>query len=188
MNFQRVVPIAIGLLLVSACARHRDLPNYGHVPAFELTSQTGAPFDRKSLDGSIWVADFIFTNCEGPCPRMSSRMYELQKATGGDMPGLKLVSFTVDPARDTPPVLAEYAKRFQAEPNRWTFLTGDPLTLQLLDREAFKLGNLSGAMDHSTRFVLVDRKGNIRSYYRIGDGDPVGAIISDARQLAKENL
>ncbi len=179
--------VAIALGLVSACARHRDLPNYGHVPAFELTSQTGAPFDRKSLDGSIWVADFIFTNCEGPCPRMSSHMHEIQKATDSGMPRLKLVSFTVDPARDTPPVLAEYAKHFQAESNRWSFLTGDPATLQLLDREAFKLGNLSGAMDHSTRFVLVDGKGNIRGYYGIGDGDPVGAITADARLLAKEN-
>ena len=177
---------AFFILALAGCARHREIPVYGEVPAFQLMSQTGEPFDRKSLDGKIWVADFIFTNCEGPCPRMSSKMRALQDATAGT-PDLKLVSFTVDPACDTPPVLAEYARRYQATSARWTFLTGDPATLQLLDREAFKLGNLNGAMDHSTRFVLVDRKGRIRGYYGIAQGDPVAQIEADAQQLAKES-
>ncbi len=176
---------ALLLLVMAGCARHHEIPVYGQVPAFDLISQTGKPFDRKSLDGKIWVADFIFTHCEGPCPRMSAKMRALQDATTAT-PDLALVSFTVDPARDTPPVLAEYARRYQAS-GRWSFLTGDPATLQLLDREAFKLGNLNGAMDHSTRFVLVDRKGRIRGYYGIAQGDPVAQIQADAKQLAKEN-
>jgi protein SCO1/2 len=67
--------------------------------------------------------DFRVTTCPGPCLRMSSQMRQVQTATA-NTPDVKLVSFTVDPAHDTPPVLAAYAKHFLAEPGRWYFLTG----------------------------------------------------------------
>src|SRR5580698_1858510 len=95
------------LLLLASCSAPRNLPVLGQVAPFHLTSQSGQDFDSATLDGHVWVADFIFTNCEGPCPRMSAYMRALQKATT-DLPDLKMVSFTVDPARDTPPVLTEY--------------------------------------------------------------------------------
>ena len=78
---------------------------------------------------------------------------------------MRLVSFSVDPAEDTPPVLAAYAKTHGAAPSMWYFLTGPVATLQMLDRDAFKLGNIDATMQHSTRFVLVDRQGRIRGYY-----------------------
>lgn len=171
--------------MLCACSRHRELPVYGQIPEFQLVSQNGQPFDRKSLDGKVWVADFIFTNCEGPCPRMSSHMRALQTATAST-PELKLVSFTVDPAHDTPPVLAAYANNFHAADGRWYFLTGEPKTLEALDHDAFKLGSLNGSMDHSTRFVLIDKKSRIRGYYGIADGNPVERILADARVIEKE--
>ena len=128
-------------------------------------------------------ADFVFTNCQGPCPRMSSHMRALQKAT---LPSVQLVSFTVDPDNDTPPVLEAYGKRFGANDDRWHLLTGDKNTLNMLDRDAFHLGTIGAGMDHSTRFVLVDRKGRIRAYYGIAEGDPVARIARDAARLEKE--
>ena len=116
---------------------------------------------------------------------MSSHMRALQTATGA-MPKVKLISFSVDPQHDTPGVLAEYAKNFHADNARWLFLTGDADMLKNLDREAFKLGNMSGTMDHSTRFVLIDRQGRIRGYYGIADGDPVPRLAADAKQLESE--
>jgi protein SCO1 len=174
---------ALVLLAVTGCANRKPLPVLGEIPQFELTNQQGRKFDRTALDGHVWVADFIYTNCEGPCPRMSSRMHAIQKATDA---GIKLVSFSVDPARDTPQALTEYSRKFAADDARWNFLTGDPKTLDMLDHDAFKLGNLGVEMDHSTRFVLVDKKGRIRGYYSLGDSGAATHVAEDARRLEDE--
>lgn len=180
----RLSLIVICLLTLAACAK-KPLPVLGEVPAFQLTDQLGRPFSSGSaLNGHVWVADFVFTNCEGPCPRMSSHMHSLQDKTDA---GVKLVSFTVDPARDTPPVLAEYAKKFGADSNRWLLLTGDVATLNELDQDAFKLGSITeGEIEHSTYFGLVDKKGRIRGFYGISAGDPVQNIARDAARLEQE--
>ena len=173
--------VILAALLTTSCARQEPLPVYGEVPQFELLNQQGHKFGRSSLDGHVWIADFIFTNCESACPRMSSKMHLVQDATG---PGVKLVSFTVDPQRDTPQALEEYGKKYSADEKRWTFLTGEAATLEMLDRDAFKLGNLN--MDHSTRFVLIDKKGRVRGYYGLFDGDPVSKLAKDAARLETE--
>jgi protein SCO1/2 len=151
-----------------------------------MVSQDGKPFDSKTLAGRVWIADFIFTNCPGPCLRMSAQMHKVQSATAGT-PQIRLLSFTVDPARDSPPVLAAFASRYEADPARWTFLTGKQETLQMLSRDTFKLGDVDGSMNHSTRFVLVDKRGRVRGIYGTQDGDPVGKVTADAVQLQKEN-
>jgi protein SCO1/2 len=177
-----------GLLLAltfAACTKIPPMPVYGRVPEFQLISQTGEPFDRQALIGKIWVADFIFTHCSGPCPRMSAQMRRVQTAVA-ELPDVRLVSFSVDPERDTPTVLAAYATRYQAQPGRWFFLTGDQKTLDALDRRAFMLGNVDGKLEHSTRFVLVDRQGRIRGYYGTDQDDPTARLIVDIRRLALE--
>ena len=101
--------LATSSVLLVGCAQKPALPTYGMVPAFTLTDQTGAAFSSAAaLQNRVWVADFIFTNCSGPCPRMSSQMHEVQAALSAN-DGARFVSFTVDPARDTPLVLAAYA-------------------------------------------------------------------------------
>jgi protein SCO1/2 len=177
----RALSIALPLVLLAGCAPEKPLPVLGEIPQFELLNQQGRKFDRSSLDGHVWVADFIYTNCESSCPRMSSKMHAIQGATGA---GVKLVSFTVDPQRDTPQALAEYGRKYSADNARWTFLTGDTATLDMLDHDAFRLGNLN--MDHSTRFVLIDKKGRVRGYYSLLDGDPVARLAKDAVRLETE--
>jgi protein SCO1/2 len=114
---------------------------------------------------------------------MSTKMKALQKATD---PDVKLVSFTVDPDRDTPAALAAYAERYGAQAGRWSFLTGSKEALNALDQGAFQLGTIGSDFEHSTRFALVDRKGRIRGYYGIAEGDPVEKIARDAERLEKE--
>ena len=171
------------LIFVSCAHPPKQLPILGQVAPFQLTSQAGQTFDSATLAGHIWVADFIFTNCEGPCPRMSAYMRALQKATA-DLPDLKMVSFTVDPDRDSPSVMAEYAKRYHAEPERWIFLTGPKATLHHITRDVFKLGDVSGALEHSTRFALVDKKGRIRGFYASADSEAIRWPICQAMLLA----
>jgi len=93
----------------------------------------------------------------------------------------------VDPARDTPAVLADYAKKFGDDSNKWLLLTGPVATLNTLDQDAFKLGTVGGEIEHSTYFALVDKKGQIRGFYGISAGDPVGKLARDAARLEKES-
>ena len=110
-----------GALVLAGCSGKPPLPAYGVVPDFTLTDQNGAAFQSTArLNKKVWVADFIFTNCPGPCPRMSSQMHQVQAALDGN-DAVRFVSFTVDPARDTPPVLAAYAKHFEAAPGKVVF-------------------------------------------------------------------
>lgn len=169
----------------TGCAAHPALPSYASVPEFQLTDQTGAKFDSASaLSGKVWVADFMFTNCPGPCPRMSSQMRQVQDGLAGT--DARMISLSIDPARDTPPVLAKYAAFYSAKPGVWYFLTGGVDTLQRLDRDVFKLGDIDGSLDHSTRFILVDRSGRVRGYYLTEEQDAIARVISDAKVLLKE--
>jgi len=184
-----VVLAALAITLSSCIPHASSLPVYYDVPEFQLTAQDGQPFDSRVLAGKIWVADFIYTTCPGPCPRMTSQMHEVQNAIikmPADLKDVKLVSFTVDPARDTPQVLAGYAKAHGASAEHWYFLTGSPDTLQKLDRDAFKLGNITPTLEHSTRFVLVDRQSRIRGYYDTSESRTIPRLIQDIHALAQE--
>ena len=180
---RRVLPL---FLLLAGCETRPPLPIFGSVPHFELISQDGRPFNSDVLRGHVWVADFIFTNCPGPCLRMSTFLGRVQQATAS-FPDIRMVSFTIDPARDTASALSAFASKYQADPARWTFLTGPQPTLQLLSRDAFKFGDVDGTMNHNTRFALVDRKGRIRGYYGTATEDPVSKVAADARRLRKES-
>jgi protein SCO1/2 len=182
----KLLAVLVLACALAACSRRAPaLEVFGQIPQFELIAQNGQPFHSQVLAGKIWVADFIYTTCPGPCPRMTSQMREVQDAVS-KLPDVRLVSFTVDPAQDTPPVLAAYAKLHGASPAIWYFLTGPVPTLQMLDRDAFKLADIDATMQHSTRFVLVDRQGRIRGYYDTSDSSSIPKVIADASALAQE--
>ena len=108
-------------------------------------------------------------------------------------PSIQFVSFSVDPERDTPARLTEYAAEYKADPERWHFLTGDKSRLYALAIQHFHLA--AGAMLapppdpahtilHSTKFVLIDAQSGIRGYYDSYDPNQVQKLIRDARRLA----
>jgi len=186
--------ITLGLLLwlrqleVNAL-QQRTVSSYGTVPSFQLINQNGQPFGSAQLAGKIWIADFIYTTCPGPCPIISSRMSELQKPL--EKTDVHLVSFTVDPEKDTPKVLRSYAERLQAEPGRWNFLTGPKSAIYKLSHDAFKLAvsdgsDAQGIPVHSTRMVLVDRHGEIRGYYDATEAEAITKLVADATHLLRE--
>ena len=114
-------------------------PVYGVVPDFTLMERSGRPVRREDLQGKVWIASFIFTHCPDECPVMTAELAQLQSdfAAAADF---RLVSITVDPDRDTPAVLSQYADKFNADPERWLFLTGDRRVIYQLAREGFRLG------------------------------------------------
>lgn len=96
-------------------------------PAFDLVDQHGRRFTNADLEGKVWVADFIFTNCPDFCPVLTANMLRLQRQLAsegvlGD--DVMLVSFSVDPIADTPEVLYRYAEAYGADQEAWRFLTG----------------------------------------------------------------
>jgi protein SCO1/2 len=169
--------------------RERDISTYGTVPRFQLTNQTGQPFGSAQLFGKIWIADFIYTTCPGPCPMISSRMSELQKPL--EKTDVHLVSFSVDPDKDTPKVLRGYANKLQADPGRWDFLTGAKPAIYKLSHDGFKLAvsdgsDAEGIPVHSTRMVLIDRHAQIRGYYDATEPEAITKLLADTNHLLRE--
>jgi len=161
--------------------------DYGQVAAFTLTDQDGKKFGSADLKGKIWVADFVFTRCHGPCPLLTTRMAELQKKFTGKKDFMS-VSFSVDPDYDQPAVLTAYAATYGANSSSWKFLTGPSETLYPFIRNNFKLAVAPNNQDvavgeidimHSLYFVLVDRKGHIRGFYDTTNAQMLEKLKSD---------
>lgn len=184
----RALAACVALCVAGAgCTLRSSLPVLGVTPPFELTAENGEKFPSAELAGKVWVADFFFTTCNGPCPRMSVQMKQLQEAVR-ELDDVRLVSFTIDPATDTPAALAAYARRYKADPARWRFLTGAPEELRRLSYDTFHLAEVGGSLEHSSRFALVDRKGRIRGYYDTVAKDAIPQIVADILKLRKEVL
>ena len=142
----------------------------GTVAPFRFTSSDGRTVTERDLAGQVWIADFFFTTCSGPCPVITGQMRILQDELAGSP--VRLVSISVDPGVDTPAVLAEYASRVQADLSRWWFLTGDESATYDLIRSSFALpvervqdALIGFQVSHATRLVVVDGRGRVRGYY-----------------------
>jgi protein SCO1/2 len=186
-------------------AADKPLPVIGQLPNFNLTNQNNEPITLASLQGKVWIADVIFTRCPGPCAKMTRELAKLQAAlpAGGDA---RLVTLTSDPEFDTPAKLKEYAKKFGADLDRWSFLTGNKPELRSLAVNDFKFvvlekkpGDREVPEDlfvHSTWFVLVDRQGRLRGWldssnqihakFDLEDADVQAQMLSAIKQLLRE--
>jgi len=191
--------LVLAFLLAGLKARMaKPLPVLGSVADFHLTNQLGQAVSLADLRGHVWIADFIFTRCPGPCLKMTRQMKELTLALS---PRARLVTLTTDPEFDTPAVLKTYAERFGADPDRWRFLTGPREEVTSLGVQSLKLTAVEKKPEerespgdlfvHSTIFVLVDKQGRIRAFPETtGEGvDPARVkreILRAVRQLERE--
>src|SRR5262249_20880514 len=142
----------------------------------------GRPVRLNDLHGHVVVYDFIYTHCAGTCPMMTSSLTQVVHRVAE--PSVRFVSISVDPQRDTPAVLRDYAKQAGSDP-RWIFMTGDPSVITSLSEKAFKLAavttqtNPSEGLLHSSRFVLADGSGTIRGYYDGLDRKDIDRLVHD---------
>jgi protein SCO1/2 len=154
-------------------------------PGFVATDQNGNAVSRQDMLGKVWLTHFIFTRCHGPCPMMTAKMKQIQEALG-DAP-VTLVSFTVDPAYDSPAILKQYMKDRSASEGNWLMLnTGSEHSVQTLAR-AMHIGVAKAGEEiiHGTHFILVDKEGKIRGYYSGTDEVGWKNAVSEAKKLAK---
>jgi protein SCO1 len=156
--------------------------------SFRLVERSGRAVTERDLADRVWIASFIFTRCPLSCPRISSVMKGLQEKLAGT--SVRLVSLSVDPEHDTPAVLADYARRFHADPDRWWFLTGTKADVLDLVSGRFKLplqavseADRQGgaeAFSHSDRLALVDH-GKVVGLFDSTDPNAVARLITEAR-------
>jgi protein SCO1/2 len=197
-----VTMLTVGLLLQIRSRTNSSvaLPVLGQIADFTLTNQNGRAVSLSDLRGHVWVADIIFTRCPGPCLKMTRQMKELEKAlpVGSDT---KLVTLTTDPDFDTSAILKAYSERFGADLNRWMFLTGtkeeirklgiDSLKLTAVEKKPEEREEANDLFIHSTIFVLVDRKAQLRGVFQTtGEGiEPKqvqAKILESVSQLERE--
>ncbi|HMO66182.1 MAG TPA: SCO family protein [Verrucomicrobiota bacterium] len=168
---------------------------FGQVRDFRLTNQLGAEVTLASLRGRPWVGNVIFTRCPGPCASLTRLMSQVQ-AELADLPEVRLVSLTSDPEFDTPGVLAEYGRKFQADPERWWFLTGaaaevrrvavQDLLLVVVEKEEEERVVPEDLFIHSTLLVVVDGEGRLRASVEGLEPGARDKVVAAVRELAQE--
>lgn len=188
----KVLYVFMCVSLVVGCTKPKDDPNSASMlpvikpaPEFVGENSEGKTFSSSSLKGKIWLASFMFTNCGGVCPVMNGRQEKLQAEYAKK--GVHFVSITVDPANDSREVLAEYAKQYHADLNAWNFVRMEQDKMRKLAVEGFLVSDPIQPSDHSPRFILVDKKFNIRGYYDSMDSMKVELLKQDINKLLTAN-
>jgi protein SCO1/2 len=183
---------ALGLLSALAaagCNRQPALGEYGEIPAFALVDQRGVSIRDRDLRGRVLIVDFIFTSCPDVCPLLTQQLVGLRKQLP-DNGALAYVSFSVDPEHDTPQKLKAFASAHGADHANWYFLTGPlgevrPVVTkgfkQAMELEPVQEGKPRNVL-HGSHFVLVDRKGQIRGFFR-SDSEGVAALREATERL-----
>lgn len=188
----------VGSWFAATVLMHRDHPP-GILPDkprrlvdFSLTDSAGRTVTRADLEGKILVVSFLFTSCSLTCPEVSRQMAEIQRLTAGE-PDVQLLSLTVDPRTDTPPVLAQWADRYGADTNRWRFLTGDKTVEHTLIGESFLPTDLNdpfnympGGFTGTERIAVVDKHGKTRVYFDGLRSETPASVVAEIARLRAE--
>ncbi len=156
----------------------------GDLPCVE---RSGREMKTSELRGKFAVVDFVFTNCGGPCPMMTVAMGRLEESLKSAA-DVTLVTFSVDPERDTTKVLAEYADRYGADKERWLFLRAEMPVIREIAYDQLKLvKSREDLVIHSQKFALLDREGRVRAYYDpLTDEDWMKLLAADLDVLRRE--
>lgn len=179
-----VIGVTVAMYFFSSNASSASqLPIYGQLPAFSLTTHNDKPFGLSQMQGKINVVDFIFTNCAAACPRMTTEMSDIYQHFAHS-PQVQFVSISVDPDNDTLERLQEFAQGYGVTDFRWLFLRGPIEEVSVLAEKGFMVsGDFPG--NHSTKFILVDRQGKIRGFYDSFESESLKLLEKHIKQLLK---
>jgi len=158
------------------------------LPPFQLTDSYGRAVTQADLAGRVAVINFIYTRCPLPdvCPRLSANFAALQRRFRERLgTEVVLLSVTVDPEYDTPAVLAEYARRWSADPRGWLFLTGNPAPLARAIGELYWADE--GTIGHNSMTSIIGRDGRLAAVVE-GAGfrpDQLAHLVERALETSK---
>jgi len=150
---------------------------------FELTQSNGQPFRSADMKGKVWVASFFFSTCPGSCKRLNANIKNLSSLR--ETEGVTWVSITVDPETDTLPVLAEYAKTMNANPQRWILCRGEFDYVRRLAHDVLKVGGVM-YKDHNDYAVIVDKNGEIADMFNASSTSESQRGVKKLQQLLAE--
>lgn len=162
------IAMAFSPALAHQSGQNERLPVMGPAPDFTLTAQDGERFSLGELRGKTVALTFIYTFCPDTCPLLTDKMARVQDDLGADFgPKINFVSITVDPERDTPEVLKQYAENYGANPKGWYFLTGEAAAIREIERQygVFAGKAVDGNLDHTLLTSLIDSQGILRVQY-----------------------
>ncbi|MGA0558357.1 SCO family protein [Larkinella sp. VNQ87] len=201
--------IALSSVLAACSSQENRLPIYGErdtvtkvvdgktvtdtiyykIPPFQFVNQDSLPVSNTMFDGKIYVTDFFFVSCPTICPKMKTQMKRVYDKFKGN-PDVMILSHTIDPQRDTPAVLKEFATNLGITGNQWQFATGPRA-------EIFKTGKsymvvaqedagAPGGLLHSGHFVLVDKEKHVRGMYDGTTEEGADKLMADMEKLLAE--
>jgi protein SCO1 len=193
--------ITIAFSVFSCNSKKEPLPFLGHkqvvdgkeiapsIRPFSYTNQDSQNITNTTLANNIYITDFFFTSCPSICPKVMKQMLRLHdEFKNQDL--VRLVSFTIDPKRDSVGKLADYAAKIGVKSDKWLFLTGDKdFTLDLADDyyiAALEDPTAPGGFDHSGKIVLVDKAGHVRAFCEGTDPESIPKFIEDVKTLIQE--
>lgn len=158
------------------------------VQDFTFTNQDGAEFGLSELKDKVWIADFIFTNCQTVCPPLTANLAKFQEMAKDEGVDVQIVSFSVDPEFDTPEKMKAYGENFNADFNTWNFVTGySQKEIEKFSLESFKAivqkPKSSDQVIHTTSFFLVNKDGKVIKSYPGLENTPYEEIISDIKNM-----
>jgi protein SCO1/2 len=186
-----MLSLLLTLAAVVPASEHSHLAVIRPAPDFSLTTQDGGTLSLADLHGSVFLVSFVFTTCNGSCPATTHRMSLVQKALAerGLTKGgrARLLSITLDQARDTPEVLRAYMKLYDADEASWTFLTGPRERVEKVIAAwgMWAKPAANGQFDHPSRIFLVDGRGRVREIYNLDFLKPAW-VVEDVEQLLAE--
>lgn len=199
----QISPILMATLFYVACkpVDKQPLPKLGNVVIengdtiyhtvgqFNLLNQDSLLVDNSILKGNIYISDFFFLNCPTICPKVMKQMLRLY-IRYEDNPTIKLVSHTLDPKRDTPSALKQYATNLDVDHSKWLFLTGNKDHIYDIKNDYFiaatEDSDVPGGITHSGQIILVDKEGHVRSFAEGTDPLKVEHLIEDIDKLIQE--
>lgn len=174
-------------LFLAACGQKElEDPVDWETGSFEATTQAKESFSMESMEGKVWIADFVFTSCNTVCPPMTRNMAQLQKKMEEEGVDVEFVSFSIDPTVDDPKKLKSFGKEQGVDFSNWTFVTGyNQQTIESFAKDSFHIivdkPEGQDQVTHGTQFFLVDEKGTIKKYYDGVQDVPYEQIVEDAK-------
>lgn len=188
-RYSLVVVMLAATIIISACGKPQlaNALNW-NLDSFTYTNQEDKEFGTKDLTNKVWIANFIFTNCETVCPPITAHMAKLQRMMKKENVPVEFVSFSIDPENDTPEALKSFARQFTEDFSNWTFLTG--YSQETIEKQAktqfhelVQKTDASTQVTHGTHLFLVNKEGKIMKSYSGFANVPYKEIVQDAKTL-----
>ncbi|RDY70715.1 SCO family protein [Halobacillus trueperi] len=179
-----------GMVVFLAACGSNELENTldWEVQSFEGTTQEGESFSTDDMEGKVWLANFIFTNCNTVCPPMTRNMVKIQEQLKEEGVDAEIVSFSVDPTVDSPEVLKEFGKKYGVDHSNWSFITEyTQEEIAKFAQESFKTSAVktegNDQVIHGTAFYLINEEGMVMKKYKGDTEVPFEQIVEDTKTI-----